>query len=70
MPNWFENMFKQRASTTNVIAFTLILSYCFIAGYDIIANGNKDALTQLGQTVQIVISSVLIIKGVQTNTEK
>jgi len=70
MPNWIENIFKQRTSVSNVIAFTLTSSYCFIVGYEIIVNGNKAAMDSFGQIVMIVVSNILLIKGVQTNTNE
>ena len=70
MPNWIENIFRQRTSVSNVIAFLLTSSYCFIVGYDVIVNANKTAIDSFEEIVMIVVSNVLIIKGVQTNTNQ
>lgn len=70
MGNAIINFIKNRMGTANSVAMMLVGVYAFCCGYMIVTTKDKAILDNLGQIVGTVVSSLLIVKAVQTNTEK
>ncbi|WP_428668143.1 hypothetical protein [Runella sp.] len=70
MANWLINFFNNRMGTANSIAVMLVGGYTFCVIYMVVTTKDKAVFDGFTQIVSNVVSALLIVKAVQTNTEK
>lgn len=70
MANWVVDFFKNRMGTANSIAMILVCGYVFCVIYLVIVTKDVKILSDYQDNVATVITALLVVKAVQTNTDK